>query len=1442
MAAIYDSKTRTLSFHKQEPYYFPASVESSIDALRESYDDFMTKDLQFLLNGICDQYFTTNDRYVKMIVQPIDNSNVQKPNFAVEIPRYSFRVDVEVQVCRGQNDGTEDDVIVSTKIENALQLPYMDGDGLFYVIQDGAAKLKVYNMRLEDTECINYTASTGIFSLSLPKMNINMIHGADQIRLIGKRPDGRSDDVNLGDLAATMLAYEGYDARALVRGTAAADFFEIKEGASQTIQDKVDFLLARADRLTDGVFSGDPALSGQYTKLDKVRVLLNQRYQMYTAIGKSLARDVVTLEGEVLYHRGEKLTKSDIDNCKKHGIFILYTVKPLEYSTGFLAHPILIDHTFKKGDPIPTYVRAREGRIGKVFTEDYHPITEVEGGDDIPGMLIDEDEPMTPDLAEFITMYHPDHPISFEVKPKLKAQKVVTLTLCDIHVGNGFILTGSNPNDPVDWEFVIPAPNEKAATAFRATYYNRRIHLTGFDLFAIYCDLVNIARTGDTTGLLDRDTAFLKRVLMPRSAFYSAFERVAYECFGTSRRSPKSRIDMLVENDMTQSKPNSIFGLLGSRFTAALTSSKGGTALLTPVDGKNLLATVSQINHLDKHVKSPSDSVRYLAMAYYSRVCPFETPAGQQLGVVNSKSYGCKLDKTGELLAPYYEIVSDGSKLYVDKSEIKWLTVMDEIGNKFVDSMDLQIDTDGSIKPGFCLARIPNMDSGDPFVITRVSTESLKADSYSDGISVTQHKSYVNVSPEQGISVPATLIPFLGCDDATRITYGISQQKQTVYLLSNEKPVVTTFAYKDIIDKFTTTEEIKSKYYGTIERFRPGLNEVDIRLDNGELVTQSYRTNEYRRRSKVLFYIPMVNQGDDVVLNQPIIKVVHNVKSYCVRSQFKGRVRKIGAKGITVTHSLEEDLMYNKAGDADNPNEIDQFTYDISNLKLFGNTPILNNIKVKVGQIVEPGDILCESMMCIDGTYAPARNALIAYMPAGYNHEDGVVASESAANKYTSFINNTSKQAIPGLKSRRNVTITPSGVYKYCRPGDVAADLMYHGNEIRERHPDALRADRHNYGYPYMARTVDGANNKPAAEILFLNINRLEPGDKMAGRHGNKGVVSKIYKDSEMPMFMNGMIPDIILNPHGVPSRMNVGQIMDCHMGLFATLFNITVNSDSFNGATSEEVGASIHFLYDVVNQDCKTGADVMRVAQSNPRYAMFCDQLFCDDVASAYDHYSIWKGCFDEYGNAQMYDPVSGTMIRTPVTFGYAYYYKEEQEVEHKIAYRAGALDHTYQATTSQPIKDMNNPQGQRLAEMEIVNLVSYGASHVLEEVLNDKSDNIIRRQNNILTQSRLHMDYKLSYLGSRATAGVPDPDTNPWDYPRSLATLNAYLLGMGIELDVSDDPILSKKQLINCNAQQYNLAKTIRAIHGKQILPEETVDTTRVSGNLNLNQLTQL
>ena len=571
---------------------------------------------------------------------------------------------------------------------------------------------------------------------------------------------------------------------------------------------------------------------------------------------------------------------------------------------------------------------------------------------------------------------------------------------------------------------------------------------------------------------------------------------------------------------------------------------------------------------------------------------------------------------------------------------------------------------------------------------------------------------YMDVSPKMVFSVATALIPFLQNDDANRALMGSNMQRQAVPLLFTEAPVVGT-----------------------------GI-EVKAAVDSG----------------------------------------------VCVVAKKPGTITYVSSKMIRVTYDDGE-----KA-------EFKLHKFERSNQSnCYNQKPI-----VYKGDHVEAGQVIADGASTSGGELGLGKNPLIGFMTwEGYNYEDAVLLSERLVMEdvYTSIhIEEYETDArdtklgpeeitrdVPGVGDDALKDLDDRGIIRIgaeVRAGDILVGKVtpkgeteltaeerllraIFGEKAREVRDTSLKVPHGEYGVVVDAKVFSRANGdtelapgvNQTVRIYIAQKRKISVGDKMAGRHGNKGVVSRVLPVEDMPYLPNGRPLDIVLNPLGVPSRMNIGQVLEIHLSLAAKALGFNVSTPVFDGANESDIMDTLDLANDYVNLEWEE-FETKHKAELLPEVM---DYLYENRA-----HRKLWKGVpISRDGKVRLRDGRTGEYFDSPVTIGHMHYLKLHHLVDDKIHARSTG---PYGMVTQQPLGGKAQFGGQRFGEMEVWALEAYGASHTLQEILTVKSDDVVGRVKT----------YEAIIKGEN----IPEPGI-----PESFKVLLKELQSLGLDVKVYDE-----------------------------------------------------
>ena len=647
-------------------------------------------------------------------------------------------------------------------------------------------------------------------------------------------------------------------------------------------------------------------------------------------------------------------------------------------------------------------------------------------------------------------------------------------------------------------------------------------------------------------------------------------------------------------------------------------------------------------------------AVRDVHNSHYSRMCPIETPEGPNIGLIGSLALYARVNEYGFIEAPFRRVENG-----VATDQIDWMTA-DEEEKHVIAPANTPLDP----KTNEFIATDAEGKIVRPHTVI-ARTRDFDGSFGAPADVPVEDVDYMDVSPRQMLSVAATLIPFLEHDDAKRTLMGANMQRQAVPLVHPAAPYVGT---------------------GMERRAALDSGEVTLAKNAGEVI--------YADASKII--------------------VKH-------------------AGGMDEYHLAK---------------------YQRSNQS----TCINHRPLVRVGDTVEQGEPLADGPSTDHGELALGQNLTVAYMPwEGFNYEDGIVVSERlVAEDLLTTINITRHEIdardtklgpeeitreIPNLSEDMLANLDEDGIIRIgaeVGPGDILV------GKVTPKGESALTAEERLLRAIFGAKAHDvrdtslkmphGAYGRVIDVVRFSRENgddlapgvneqvrvyvaqrrKIQQGDKIAGRHGNKGVICNVLPVEDMPYMADGTPIDVILNPLGVPSRMNVGQLLECHLGWAAACGWDTEDADSdkyvpgpffvstpvFDGAKEDEI------------------AEVIRRANKNmlnKATAAFGDHMRPEFVTQ-----------LDERGKTRLFDGRTGEEFREPITVGTSYILKLGHMVDDKIHARSTG---PYSLVTQQPLGGKAQFGGQRFGEMEVWALYAYGAANVLQEILTVKSDDTVGR-----------------------------------------------------------------------------------------------------------------
>ena len=646
--------------------------------------------------------------------------------------------------------------------------------------------------------------------------------------------------------------------------------------------------------------------------------------------------------------------------------------------------------------------------------------------------------------------------------------------------------------------------------------------------------------------------------------------------------------------------------------------------------------------------------VRDVNASHYGRICPIESPEGQNIGLITSLASYAKVNEYGFIQTPYRKVVN---KKLTD--QVDYLTA-DEENDYYISQATVHVNDD--------------MEITDAIVAGRYRGENM--------LIPVDKVDYIDVSPQQVVSVTTSLIPFLEHDDATRALMGANMQRQALPLLTTEAPYVgtgveyvaardsgvTVVAKADGIVDYVDAKKIVVKNAKGQDVYHLATFE---RANQGETTNQKpiVRAGDKVRRGQIIADGPSTDMGE-LALGKNVVVAFMTFNGYNFEDAVIMNERLVKDDVYTSLHIEDYEIQCRdtKLG----PEEI---TRDIPNIGEEARKNLDENGIIRIGTEVKEGDILV-------GKVTPKGMA-------------DLTSEEKLLH------------AIFGEKTRevRNSSlVVPHG-------GDgIVHDVKVYTKEENDDLPSGV---------------------SKVVRVYIIQKRKIGVGDKMSGRHGNKGVISLVLPQEDMPYLPDGTPVDVMLNPQGVPSRMNIGQVLELHLGMAAKKLGVHVATPVLDGAKSADIAAMMK------------------------------------------------EAGMDDDGKTVLYDGRTGEPFDNRISVGVMYMIKLHHMVDDKLHARATG---PYSLVTQQPLGGKAQFGGQRFGEMEIWALEAYGASHVLQEILTYKSDDVVGRVK----------------VYEAIVKGTPLPTPG---IPEAFRVLIKEFQALGLDISVinNDDELVEIKELEN-------------------------------------------
>ncbi|MGR9068166.1 DNA-directed RNA polymerase subunit beta [Klebsiella quasipneumoniae] len=815
-------------------------------------------------------------------------------------------------------------------------------------------------------------------------------------------------------------------------------------------------------------------------------------------------------------------------------------------------------------------------------------------------------------------------------------------------------------------------------------------------------------------------------------------------------------LDTLMPQDMINAKP----------ISAAVKEFFGSSQLSQFMDQNNPLSEITHKRRISAlgpgglTRERAGFEVRDVHPTHYGRVCPIETPEGPNIGLINSLSVYAQTNEYGFLETPYRK-VTDG----VVTDEIHYLSAIEE-GNYVIAQANSNLDENGHFVEDLVTCR----SKGESSLFSRDQVD------------------YMDVSTQQVVSVGASLIPFLEHDDANRALMGANMQRQAVPTLRADKPLVGTGMERAVaVDSGVTAV---AKRGGTVQYVDASRIVIKVNEDEmypGEAGIDIYNLTKYTRSNQntCINQMPCVSLGEpiergDVLADGPStdlgeLALGQNMRvafmpwnGYNFEDSILVSERVVQEDRFTTIHIQELACVSRdtKLG----PEEI---TADIPNVGEAALSKLDESGIVYIGAEVTGGDILVgkvtpkgetqltpeeKLLRAIFGEKASDVKDSSLRVPNGVSGtvidvqvftRDGVEKDKRALEIEEMQLKQAKKDLSEelqileaGLFSRIYAVLVSGGVEaekldklprdRWLELGLTDEEKQNQLEQLAEQY-DELKHEFEKKLEAKRRKITQGDDLAPGVlkivKVYLAVKRRIQPGDKMAGRHGNKGVISKINPIEDMPHDANGTPVDIVLNPLGVPSRMNIGQILETHLGMAAKGIGDKINAMLKQQQEVAKLREFIQRAYDLgadVRQkvDLNTFSDeeVLRLAENLRKGMPIATPVF-DGAKEAEIKALLQLGDLPTSGQITLFDGRTGEQFERPVTVGYMYMLKLNHLVDDKMHARSTG---SYSLVTQQPLGGKAQFGGQRFGEMEVWALEAYGAAYTLQEMLTVKSDDV--------------------------------------------------------------------------------------------------------------------
>ncbi len=1140
-------------------------------------------------------------------------------------------------------------------------------------------------------------------------------------------------------------------------------------------------------------YNHDEILEAFYDK-DGYRIKYGRIYKTIIAerLKGEMARfDICDKDGNVIIPRDKKITTKHIRELEKLGLSEIEV--PVEDAIGRILATDLIDadsgEIIAKSNTILT-----EDLIKQVLTTDIATIetlyvNDIEHGSYIADTLRDEEasketaENMTEAIHQIYKMMRPGEPYSEEIAATVFNRTFFNPEVYDLSVVGRFKFNSRTYLAEIDNrapEWFKNLLNTKLAN-FKT---DANLLVNKEDILVSLAILIEL-RNG--RGVIDDIDHLGNRRI-----------RGVGELVENQFRLGLSRIDKAVKDKLSQSLeekdllPNKLIS--AKPITSSLKDFFSTSQLSQFMDHTNPLSEITHKRRIS--ALGPGGltrdragfEVRDVHVTHYGRVCPIETPEGQNIGLINSLSVYARPNPHGFLETPYRKVING-----VVTHEIDYLSAIDE-GKFIIAQANAHLDKSSKFIDEIVIGR----EKGEAAMVL-----SSKVD-------------YMDVATNQVVSVAASLIPFLEHDDANRALMGSNMQRQGVPCIRADRPLVGTGMERvAAIDSGTVVIAKRGGIVDYVDGNRIIIKVNDKEVKGKDLGVDIYNLIKYIRSNAntCINQKPIVKVGDKISVGDVIadgsatdmgeLSVGQNVlvafmpwNGYNFEDSILVSEKLVSSDKYTSIHIEELQVVSRETKQGD-----EEITADIPNLAQQQLARLDETGVIHIGAEVVPGDVLVgkvtpkgeiqltpeeKLLRAIFGEKASDVKDTSLRVPIGMQgtvidvqvfNRDGTKQDQRSTaiidvelkkfrQDLTDQINIIEADALQRIanmligqtlvKNSKKITRVILDAYKSKREWfeivvkdeEITAQVtgIHKAIEVKRAELETkfkLQKEK-------LYQGVDLPNGVIKMVKVFVAIKRrLQPGDKMAGRHGNKGVISKVLPVEDMPYMEDGRTVDVVLNPLGVPSRMNIGQILEVHLGFAAKGLGNKIDEMLRKKRTITEVRSFIDKMYNISGQKenikSLTDDELLELATNLRTGVPFATPVF-DGAKESEIKAMLAMAGLPESGQVVLYDGRTGLAFDRTVTIGYMYVLRLHHLVDEKVHARSTG---PYSLVTQQPLGGKAQFGGQRFGEMEMWALEAYGAAYTLQEMLTVKSDDIEGRTD--MYERLLEGDHKIS-------AGVPE------------------------------------------------------------------------------------